>query len=275
MHTEVTQVHFHSTFINMIKIVGLEVSQNSPTYFLIKWYLEPTVEQLSNYVVNVYRSEIPSTNLSDYTLITTNPLPASEYTEYYDTSVDGLTNKFDTMNYLIQIVSLITNTVVTSNPVKATVASDAMARRIIQLRELVLKRKSGAFFKILKRKTYGTLCPVCYDETLQLTTNSKCTVCYDTKFVGGFYTPYVVNAQCNNAPPRSVITTYGDWQDQDSIMVMSNKPVLSPSDIIIYPLGKRCNIVTIRSTNKSYFLIAQQPQIRQIESDSILYRVPG
>jgi hypothetical protein len=259
----------------MIKIVKLEVSQNSPTYFLVKWYLEPTIEQLTDYVVNVYRSELPSSNLVDYTLLTTTSLPASEYTEYYDTSVDGLINKFDTMTYLIQVINLTTNGTITSDPVKATVASDNVARRIIQLREIVLKRKSGAFFKILKRKTYGTLCPVCYDSTLQLTTNSKCTTCYDTKFVGGFYTPYIVRAQCNNAPPRSVITTYGDWQDQDAIMVMSNKPVLSPSDIIIDPLGKRWNIVTIRSTNKSYFLIAQQPQIRQIETDSVLYSVPG
>ena len=259
----------------MIKIAGFSVSQTSPTFMLVKWYLESTIEDLTQYVVNAYRGELPSTNIADYTLLTTTPLSANEYTEYYDTGITGLTNKFDTYTYLIQVVNKNTNVTVTSNPTTLAITGDQFAKRIIYLRELVLRRKSGANFKILKRKTYGTLCPVCYDSTLQLTTNSKCMTCYDTKFVGGFYTPYIVRGQFNNAPPRSVITTYGNWEDEDGILVMSNKPILSPSDVIVDPFGKRWNVLTIRSTNKSFFLISQSAQCRLIETDSILYSVPA
>ena len=259
----------------MIKIAGFNISQISPTFMQVSWYLEPTTENLTLYVVNVYRGELPSTNISDYTLLTVPSLPANEFTEYYDTGIAGITNKFDTYSYLIQILDLSGNLVTASNPATLTTVGDYAARRIIQLRELVLKKKSGANFTILKRKTYGTLCPVCYDPTLQLPTNSKCLTCYDTKFVGGFYSPYVVRAQINKAPSRSIILVYGSWEDEDSVLVMSNKPVIAPGDMIIDPLSKRWNVITVRSVNKSSFIIAQQAQMRLIELDSILYNVPG
>lgn len=257
----------------MIKIVNLGITQPSPTYTLIAWYLEPTIEDLSNYTVYVYRSELPSSNIDDYTVVSSG-LQASSYTEYYDTSINGLTNKFDTWNYLITVTNNQTQAVITSKPVSIIINEDKYARFILASKELVLNRHSGADFKLLKLKSYGTYCPNCFDPTLQLNVNPNCPVCFGTSFVGGYYTPYTFRGQVSYAPPRSVITTFGQWMDLDSVLYTTNKPIITPSDIILDPFGKRWNVVTKRTINKALFILEQQLQLRQLESGSIIYSVP-
>lgn len=42
---------------------------------------------------------------------------------------------------------------------------------------------------LLKRLKYGERCPYCTDEGTEGTTNSKCTHCYGTGYLGGYHTP--------------------------------------------------------------------------------------
>jgi len=257
----------------MIKIIKLTAAQVSPLFITLTWYLEPTTESLTDYHVDIYKSELPSTNISDYDIVTSGISPQS-YNSYNDTSVGGLTNKFDTYNYIIKVIHNVSGATTTSTPVSVNVESDKYARYMVRWHRMVLERHSGAEFILLHRKTYGTYCTSCYDETLQRTTNSKCPVCYDTSYVGGYYSPHRFLGQMNNNPPRHQLTTYGDWQDNDAILSMGNDPVIVPGDVIVDRLGKRWIVITIKSTNKALFLIGQQLHLRQIETDNIVYSYP-
>jgi hypothetical protein len=257
----------------MIKIKKLDVLQPSPSFIQLTWYLEPTTETLSSYHVDVYQSELVSTNISDYRLLASGISPQS-YNTYYDYSVSGLTNKFGTYTYIVDVVSNSLVLATRSDPVSITVTSDKYARAIIASRALILDKHSGQDYKILKRKTFGTYCSNCFDVTLQRTTKAKCLVCYSTTYTGGFYLPFNVRGQLNEAPKRSVLTTYGDWQDQDAILIINNKPILVAGDVVVDRLSRRWNVVTVRITNKALFIVSQQAQIRQIERDDIVYEFP-
>lgn len=256
----------------MIKILDLKLTQVSPSFITLTWFLESTAENLSDYHVDIYKSELSSASIADYDVVVSG-ISAQNYNTYDDYSIRGLTNKFATYTYFIRVVHNITDAFTSSKPTTVNVESDNDVRYIIKHRELVLNRLSGAWFNLLKRKTYGTFCTSCYDETLQRNTNSKCPVCFDTGYVGGYYLPFKFRAQMNNNPPRQILTTYGDWQDNDAIITMSNSPVLSPGDVIVDRYSNRWAVLTIKTTNKALFLLSQQAQVRQIELDNIVNTV--
>jgi hypothetical protein len=258
----------------MLKIRKFEASQVSPVFVTLTWYIENTTESLNDYHVDIYQSELPSASITDYSIVASG-LSAQSSNVHYDYSISGLTNKYSTYNYIAQLVNNSnSNIVTTSTPISIQVVSDKYARHIIYHRELIFRLHSGQDFKILKRRTFGTLCTNCFDETLQTSTLAKCPVCYDTRYVGGYYTPYTVRGQLNEAPPRQTISTFGHWQDADAIFVTSNKPILIPGDVVVDRLGRRWNVLTVKSTNKALFTIAQQAQIRMIEIDNIVCSVP-
>jgi hypothetical protein len=271
MRTVVFLHHSHSTSINMLKITKVNIKHLAPTIVNIAWDLESTTEDLSNYEINIFQSETPTDVLADYTLIASGISPAYR-AQYDDDSVTGLTNKFDTLVYRVQVRELATGDYKLSPAAIVTVHGDMNAKYIIRHRELVLNRLSGQKFIVLKKKTFGQYCTNCYDETLQRTTVGKCSICYGTGYVGGYYSPYTIHAQINENPPRQIITTYGDWQDQDALLVMSVSPTVMPGDVIIDLYHRRWVAISPRSTNKAMFTIAQQIQMRQIESDDIIYQ---
>lgn len=266
----------------MLKLTKTSLKHLTPDVVNVSWEIESTAESFAPYEIRILQSETPTDNypgsplasgVSDYEIVASgiNPLYRDSYD---DDSVAGLTNKLDTLVYRVQVRHTGTGAVFTSPPTTVSVRGDNNARYIIRHREMVLNRLSGQKFLIYKKKTFGQYCTNCYDDTLQRTTIGKCSVCYGTGYVGGYYSPYVVGAQINESPPRHVLTTYGDWQDQDAILVMSVSPVLAPGDMVVDLYGRRWNVVTIRSVNKAMFLISQQAQMRQMEVDNIASDFP-
>ena len=175
---------------------------------------------------------------------------------------------------IVRVMNKNTGKAATGPATTISIKPDAVARYIVRHRELVLGRLSGQKFLVYKKKTFGQYCTNCYDDTLQRTTFGKCNICYGTGYIGGFYSPFTVNGQINENPPRNQITLYGDWQDQDAQFVTSVTPTLQPGDMVVDIYGRRWNVVTVRSTNKAMFTIAQQAQMRQLENDNILYSFP-
>jgi hypothetical protein len=258
----------------MLKITRTTLKHITPDLINVSWNLESSTENFADYEVLILQSETPTENYeADYKVIASGISPAY-HSEYDDTSIHGLTNKFDSLVYRIRVVNKNTGKAATGPATIVSVRGDMNAKYIIRHRELVLNRLSGQKFLVYKKKTFGQYCTKCYDDTLQRTTIGKCDVCYGTGYVGGFYSPFTISAQINENPPRSQITLYGDWQDQDAQLVTSVTPILQPGDMIIDLYGRRWNIVTVRSTNKAMFTIAQQAQMRQMENDNILYDFP-
>lgn len=74
----------------MIILDTLTIKQYNPEGLDIFWTFEPTQESLSNYVINIYRSQAPSLDntLGEYERVAEN-ISADTFS-YLDTSVKGL-----------------------------------------------------------------------------------------------------------------------------------------------------------------------------------------
>ena len=251
----------------MISLKNINIAQFDPSYVLVSWRIDSTRESLSNYTIYIQRSE----GVTDFTTVT--GLSAAGAPNFQDDVISGMTSKFLNFSYIVA-ASGIDGSYHQWPPYQVRVESDSEVRYIIKYRERILNRFSGNDFLVLVKKTFGQFCPTCYDVTLQDTMQSHCATCYDTKFVGGYYSPYKIRAQINEAPSRQQITVWGDWQDQDAVLTMSNYPLIRPDDIIVDKLGRRWVTQATRSNNKSMYTFSQSVQMRMVDRDSIIYIYP-
>ena len=87
-------------------------------------------------------------------------------------------------------------------------------RDYLRYRE-ILRRKHLGFEKtpcspgwLLRRRIYGTVCPLCTDEILNTPSSSECLTCYGTGITGGYYDPVAMRADWfSGASPRNADTS--------------------------------------------------------------------
>ena len=257
----------------MIKLVQLITSQLTPSAITVAWQFESSIEDFNDYTLSLWQSESPSNSLSDYTLIESGINPAIT-SSADDTTVGGITDKFVDYFYVLSVSGLYNNQYFMSIPYGISVQEDKYAREIERRRNLVLNYHSGQTFYILKRKAWGTFCPVCYDPTLGRTTQSKDLTCYDTGFLGGYFSPLTARGQFNERPTREVHQIFGQWQDQDAVLYMDATPPVAPKDIVVDRLYRRWVVLNVGYAQKSMHAFAQIIQIRQVEKEDIIYQFP-
>lgn len=257
----------------MIKLLTIETAQLSPASITISWKFESSIEDFGDYRLSILQAQSPETNLELYDTLTSGINP--ETTSYYeDTSVSGITDKYVDYFYRIIVSGLSGQGVKISDMYGIAISEDKYAREIERRRALVLDLHSGQTFYAVKRRTYGTVCPICVDVTLQRTTQSECTTCYGTGYVNGYYTPIPCRGQLNERPTRSMHQLFGDWQDQDAVLYMKSNPPINPKDVIVDKLFRRWLVLNVGAAQKSVHTIAQIAQLRQIERADIIYQLP-
>lgn len=63
----------------------------------------------------------------------------------------------------------------------------SLAREIVRKETMLLQKRTGAKGWLLKRRSYGVICPDCVDPITRQITKSNCTTCFGTGLVGGYY----------------------------------------------------------------------------------------
>jgi hypothetical protein len=257
----------------MLVISQLSTKQLTPAYISLSWVIQSTSELLSGYVFNVLKSGVETTNLWEFSVIASGLNPQTVY-GYNDTAVVGITSKFADFYYRIQISGLTGQGVSYSDVAYISVVEDKYAREIERRRGVVFDYHSGQPFFLLKRRDYGTYCPVCYDTTLQRTIKSGDTTCYDTGFLGGYFGPESIVGQLMERPVQERHTMFSAWQDQDAVLYTTSMPSINPKDIIVDRLSRRWMVQNVGSYSKGTHSIGQIIQVRQIEKNSVAYQFP-
>jgi len=258
----------------MLVITTLETKQLTPDYISLTWVIQSTSEPLSDYRLYIWKSTTNSSRLTDFQLVASGINPQTTNT-FDDAAVQGMSSKTIDYFYKVQISGITAPFSSTYTPeYYITTIYDKYAREIARRRNLVFTKHGGLSFFMLKRRSYGTYCPDCYDETLQRTTQSKCLTCYDTGFVAGYYGPIEMVGQLQERPVREMHQMFGAWQDQDAVLYCEALPVINPKDIIVDRLFRRWIVLNLGSFSKGTHSIGQIAQLRQIEKEDIAYRFP-
>ena len=261
----------------MLSLKSLQVTTYDANKLTVSWVFNTTSETLTDYVIDVYRSEAPgSIGVSDYYHVASGISASTD--SYDDTTVSGLFHPNRTWFYKIKVTN--TNTQDSSilfDKTPAFIKSytvDKYTLEIIRRKKQVQDNFAGRPIYIMRRRTYGTRCPVCWDDTLFRRKLDDDTTCFGTGLVGGYFTPVAANAVLASAPKYNQITMFGEWFPSDIMMNIVGVPPLKSSDVIIDDAAKRWMVKAVRTVDKGGVNIEQMCQLSVIDPSDILYTIP-
>jgi len=92
---------------------------------------------------------------------------------------------------------------------------------------------SGEPSYVVKRKSFGTRCSVCWSSDRQQRIISHCDTCKGSGFVAGYYQPVVVQIAYDSDPRKT--NSQKEWEDVYDVkkVRLSNYPLIRPKDLII------------------------------------------
>jgi len=230
----------------MLTLKSLSVSSFNVDQLTLTWEFKSTKESFSEYILDVYRSESPGTvgsGLSGYDLVASGI--ASDTYAYSDTSIDNLYDPFRKWYYKLDIKSTVPAQVPASQVQPETPAYvndsslDKVYKEILRRKTRILAKFTGRDLYILKRRTYGTYCTLCYDDVLFRPTDPACTECHGTGFKTGYFPAIAAKGMINGAPKMNQITMFGEFMPSDAILNILNYPPLRPRDVIVDNINRR------------------------------------
>jgi len=98
---------------------------------------------------------------------------------------------------------------------------------------LLLTRFSGMDATILRPKTHGQRCPVCWDTVSKKVVGSKCTTCYEIGFTGGYHTGMKTKIQFDSRIENQQIAYFGKFEPNQIGAWTIAYPDISPRDLLI------------------------------------------
>lgn len=136
------------------------------------------------------------------------------------------------------------------------------AREIIRREYLRMQKYTGTEGFYLARKQWGELCPSCLDHNTDMVTDSHCSVCYGTRFVGGYYAPTTlwveedrVAVRTQREPERAVT------MDQSQIARVVAYPFLTSED------------VWVSKTTGERWIIKRKQEAAALQGKPLIYSV--
>lgn len=177
--------------------------------------------------------------------------------------------------YRVSVLKDSTNEIYFTKPVTYYGIPDCVGLEIAKRYNLLLKTHVGVKCFIYKRKQWGRRCTVCWDVKLQRNTKTRCIVCYDTTYEGGYW--YPIETYINFEPSRLIIqqTIWGRTEPNALAAWTGNYPFIEPQDIIVDPIGnKRWMIKNVSTNEKRRIPLKQILQLEELDRGRIEYSLP-
>ena len=166
----------------MIVLDSLDVNSINLDSLILTWaFKSDPGETFSDYTIDVYRCEAPSSDINEYDLVE-NGVSATAYS-YNDTTVSGLHDPHRTWYYKFKIIDTASSNVSVEPSPPAyihNITPNRYYREILRRKNKVLNKFSGRDMTLLKRRSWGQHCTECWDETLFRIKYDDCDTCNGT-----------------------------------------------------------------------------------------------
>ena len=150
-----------------------------------------------------------------------------------------------------------------------------LRRKILRDEYIRLKKLTGNTFYLLKRRHFGSRCTVCFDAATSEITNSRCSTCYGTSWVGGYFLP----VSLLGAPQESQVQSDLGTQTKDDIRMLRVQlldfPRVDEGDLLIDMVHNRRLLVKQRYyTTLKTVTVHQTVTTSELERQAIEYAIP-
>ena len=248
----------------MLELHTAKVEQPSVEFQRFSWVLKPTIEDISTYYFIILRSNSPE---GPFDVVGT-----LQNTFHFDDFEINQKSEWRTFYYKLRIAS--DTAFKDSNSYYITAAPDPIALEMIRKKNVALNYGStaGVPIEVFVRKTWGSYCPDCFDHIKKRRTTSNCKTCYNTNYVGGFFSPVATKAFFG--PSQKMINQLGFEEHPDKIIIeTANYPVVSPGDIVKQDSIMRYRVESVRCTKRRTYIISQFLQLADVNANDIEYEL--
>ncbi len=154
--------------------------------------------------------------------------------------------------------------------------ADYLIAKELNRKESVRLKQIGIPLIILKRKHWGNKCEECIDVASGVKIKDFCDICYNTKFIGGYYSPIettgeiTVNAHHTDLDNQGL----GVTEEYNCRMRIMNYPLINRDDVIIEKLTNiRWTTWEQQPIEWKRVPVVQQVVLRRVPPSSIVYRL--
>ncbi len=249
-----------------LTVKDLRVSSLSVHSHEIRWVVSDTRDDVLDYTFQVLRSE-GSAGPWD-------PISPEMEDRYFfvDNAID-LSNRWRVYNYLLRVKQKKTGDVLEAGPVAHEAKPDLVAGELRNHFHLLMHEFVGRRCWILQRRTFGPRCTQCFDPTLKAKTRSGCSICFDTSYVRGFYTPIEAYIQIDPSTATNQNSNIGKIQQDTTTARLGYFPQLKPGDMFIEGENIRWKVTKVNSTQRLRAVVHQEVSIYALPKSDIEYAV--
>lgn len=233
----------------------------------ITWEVNDTQEDALDYTFQILRSESPegpfdpiTQTFEDRYIFVDARIPAGD--------------KFRVLWYKLRVTHKASGVVRDYGAVaqESDVALDAAFIRRSEM--TLLTQVIGRACWFFKRRTFGTRCPSCWDQTSHKRTRARCLDCYDTSYLRGYLDPIEIWVQIDPSAKSQQNNTQQIAQFVATSARTSFYPNISPDDVLVEAENKRWRILTVTNSERLRATIKQELTMRQIETTDVEYKLP-
>ena len=255
-----------------------EFTRITPVYpcrVYVQWVLHnPT--PATTYTFDLYRSgsaegpwESLETDYTDFFCID------SDYTANPTAKTPGLFTLNSIVYYRIVVkvgTTVVAETIETDGAYQLNQRIRGIRRKLMRDAEIYLRKVTGTHMAVLKRKRWGEPCTVCQSATGQ-SILAKCSSCYGTGIVGGYWTPVYGFGQRTAAAVEVQPDVSGELETHRIQLTMLEIPKVEPDDIVVFRDGRRYIIEQVSPTQLRVTNVHQECVISELSRSSAVYSI--
>ncbi len=147
-----------------------------------------------------------------------------------------------------------------------------LKRKLLRDMAVGFKHLNGIPLIVLKRRHWGTRCPVCVDPVTHESVLEHCTTCFGTGFTGGYWSPVLIRGRRSTAPVQTQMTAHGDSDTKVVAFTILDYPHVEYKDIIVdLQRNDRYQIQMVASTELKSVIVHQVATASLLGRNSIEY----
>ncbi|NBO55676.1 MAG: hypothetical protein EBU84_14045 [Actinobacteria bacterium] len=202
------------------------------------------------------------------------PIPAFDFLQWVD-CLSNLRNLNTQVYYRIRARKISTQEEVSTQPFTWDSDLDLVGLYVAEEHNFLLEDVIGVPCLVYVRRRGGITCTACFDPVQKKRTASHCTVCYGTNWTGGFYNPIDAYVDLSPNPKNSSIAEWGEISQNETQILISNYPEVSPGDIIRELRSNRLwRVVLSQPTEKRRAPMLQFVRAVEINAGDVEYKIP-
>lgn len=256
----------------MIALKTLEVTNYEIDRLSIHWEFKDTNEDLSNYLIDIYRSEAPGEDhsIEEYDILASGQT-ATQW-DWTDVGVSGLSSHNRTWFYKLKIRDTLNNEFSIQPPQGEYVNNtppDQQYKFILKKKKKILTKRQGRDCFLIKKRTWGVKSEDHWDETLQKPKGGN----YGTGWKDPYYNPIPFQAMITPHPTERQLTQFGVFETGNAVISTLPYPPIREGDIVVDNLNKRWRVLQMKPVQKKGVTLEQMVRAELIHAEDELYNI--